>query len=142
MRPTAKEREEAWRNWGLTDDLDHFEAAAAFKRAVLADGWKATDGTNEHFEKEKFVVHVLNRVNEPPGNRYAYTASVHIWGPDGLAIEPPDAYDWTVILAHSRKCNYCEKTDIDTFRIGFAGRACKDCIPKLRPTHERPGWDA
>lgn len=131
--PNAAEREYAFKQFGLTDDETFLEAARDFRFAALADGWVAKDDTGEHFEKEGFNLHVLSRICKPGSNRYRYMASVHIWGPDRLAIFPPDVYDWETIKARVRTCNYCGASDVDTQRISFAGRSCAKCIPGLTP---------
>jgi hypothetical protein len=72
--------------------------------------------------------------------KWAYEASISIWGPDGMAVGVPELYEWGAVKAGLRTCNACGKTDVETFRFSFAGRCCNDCIPAMRKKHEYPGW--
>ena len=40
------------------------------------------------------------------------------------------------------KCPICEKsvTYSEQNRFSFAGRCCKDCLPKMQKKYEKPGW--
>lgn len=40
------------------------------------------------------------------------------------------------------KCLVCEKyvTYSEQHRFSFAGRCCKDCLPKMQKKYEKPGW--
>ena len=70
-----------------------------------------------------------------------YEADVSVWGPDDLAIHKvPDVYSWDALQAGLRTCGYCGAADVDTSRVGFAGRCCAACMPKVRPRVEFPGW--
>ena len=67
-------------------------------------------------------------------------AGLHLWGPDRLAIDPPEVYDWDAIRAELRRCPECGETDVATVRVAFANRACEKCAPALRAKLETPGW--
>lgn len=135
---TAKELQD-FRNWGFTNDPEDRDAVLAFRNAALADGWTEKDATGEHFQKEGFVAYILVRKGGP-NDRYAFTAIVHLWGPDGLAIEPPEVYSWEKIRAGLTRCHYCGATGVPTERVSFAGRCCAACLPAVRAQLERPGW--
>lgn len=130
---------------GYTNDSARFAAAVAWREAAIADGWDAKPGYPNHeamervchLSKDGYIVHVLTR--EKVG-KWAYQASVNVWGPDGLAIKPPFVYDMAAITAGTRHCNYCNADDVDTERVGFAGRCCAACLPRQREIAERPGW--
>jgi hypothetical protein len=129
-----------------TNDDAQYQAAIAFREAAIADGWdaKPTYGASEPMEsactleREGFKCSVLARV-KPPG-RYKYEAGVSIWGPDRLCIRAPKVYDWAIISGSLRKCGYCHATDVETERVGFAGRCCQACLPRVQKQVETPGW--
>lgn len=142
MHVTKEQAEAAFRDWGLTNDPIWKERASAFREAAIADGWRPTDDTGEHFMKDGYAMHVLSRDEGPEHHGlYRYHTSVAIWGPDGMAIAPPNLYDWKTIQAGITTCNYCGKKGIEPQRVSFAGRCCIECLPGLRDSLERPGWD-
>lgn len=120
-----------------------------WREAAEADGWvfHPTYGDHEPVEhafrgeREGFVIQGIARPERDVGrNRYGPEASIHIWGPDGLAIKPPLTYDMDAIRRGARICGYCGQESDDTRRVGFAGRVCPTCDPKVRPSIEYPGW--
>jgi len=131
-------------DFGLTNDRAQLDAAIAWRDAAAADGWtieptyrtedvsRAARGT-----KDGFVFTVLTRTEV---GSWKYQANVHLWGPDGMALVPPDRYDWQAIQSAVRKCNYCGAEDVAVERVGFAGRCCAACMPTVRPKVEYPGW--
>lgn len=132
--------------FGLTNERKYLDAAATFRHAAIADGWSCipTYGDRESaeshatLEKDGFKCHVMAR--ELSGKKYQYQAQVSIWGPDGLCITAPVLYDWDVIESGVRRCGYCGQEDVDTQRVGFAGRSCEKCLPVARKRDEYPGW--
>lgn len=116
-----------------------------WKRAAEADGWlfAPTYGDHESVDRafrgfrEGFTIQGIARDGD---DKMLPSATIHIWGPDSLAVEPPLTYDMNEIRRRVRSCGYCDATDVDTVRVGFAGRVCADCDPKVRPSIERPGW--
>lgn len=138
---TQAEQEAAFREWGLTNDPKWRDLALVYLAAALNDGWESKDATAEHFTKDGFTMHILARDGgDGHGVFYRYQCSISIWGPDHLAIKPPDTYDWDAIQAGVRHCNYCDADDVETERVGFAGRCCAACVEKQRGRLERPGW--
>jgi len=131
--------------FGLTNDKEYYEKAVQFREAMVADGWsikpsfdnesleRATD-----LEKEGFKCMILTRTGVCA--KYEYRVDINIWGPDGLAIIPPEFYDWEKITAGQRRCNYCGKENVETHRVGFAGRVCDECGATVAARVERPGW--
>lgn len=134
------------KSFGLTNDLARYQAAVAYRTALEEDGWssgplyknESSEFVSVH-ERDGFTVHIISRVRDP-GDKWKYQASISIWGPDELAICPPDLYDWEHIKAGVRCCNECGAEDVDTHRFSFAGRCCSKCLPKMRAEHEKPGW--
>ena len=140
--------------FGFTNNREQYEAAIAYRLAAMADGWKClpTYGDHEPVERaakltrEGFTMSIISRSSHDPDHQHPgpvwhYEANVHIWGPDGLAIAPPPAYDWNAIIASVRHCNYCNANDVDTKRVGFAGRCCDKCLPEQKKKLEFPGWN-
>jgi hypothetical protein len=139
---------------GYTEDRRQLEAVRAWVKAAEADGWslRPTFPKNETaesaatLERDGFKLMTLARVHQPqdrPGLRKRaefYAVSIHLWGPDGVAIEPPPLYDWGAVRAGLRKCPECGAEDVETFRVAFANRACGSCRPALAKALEFPGW--
>jgi len=75
-----------------------------------------------------------------PHERGGATAMIYVWGPDGLAVDVPPFFDEQALEAATRLCSRCEASDVETQRVGFAGRVCAACITDARKEVERPGW--
>ena len=122
-------------DFGFSDDPARHAAGIAWRDAAIADGWAAHPACPTEpvtsaavlVHPENYTAHVITRVLAGPG--YAYETSVWVWGPDRLALDPPNRYDMAAIRRAVRTCNYCGKTDCATVRVGFAGRACRTCQP-------------
>jgi hypothetical protein len=118
----------------------------AWIAAALADGWyiAPTYGDGEPVDsaaslsKDGFAVLVTLR--EPTKWMPAYDVSIAAWGPDALGVKVPDVYSMAALQAELRSCHDCGARDVETVRIGFAGRCCAECRPKLVAKHEYPGW--
>lgn len=132
--------------WAETEALRrrNLVQAAAWRDAAVADGW-SIQPTYDHesvdrawrLGREGFKALGLTR----PGNeRELPCASVHVWGPDGLAVRPPPVYDWPAIVAGARTCSACGTVDVETQRFSFAGRCCAACRPEMARRYEQPGW--
>lgn len=135
-------------DFGFSNDRSHLDSVVAYRDAAVADGWSIR-GTYEpsesveraaRLQRDGFVMQVLTRDNSERAHGKKFEASVHIWGPDGLAVTPPPLYDFAEIAARTRVCSACKKRDVDTERYSFAGRCCAECLPEMRRRHERPGW--
>lgn len=120
--------------------------AAEWRDAAVADGW-SIEPTYPHESVETawrllrdgFQVQGLTR---PESDKSMPVATIHIWGPDGLAIKVPPIYAWGPIAAGVRTCSACGATDVETQRVGFAGRVCGACLPEQRRLVETPGWNS
>lgn len=130
-------------------DLDCVAQAAAWRDAAIADGWsiEPTYGASEPVERaarlrrEGFSAQILTRLPVEGDRNQQYTdGSVHLWGPDGLAVNPGRTYDWAKLNAGLTTCSACKATDVPTERVGFAGRVCAACLPAQRRAIETPGW--
>jgi hypothetical protein len=132
------------------NNIEHLQQVQKFRDDAVKDGWSIKPTYNHesvesasHLYKDGFVISILTRTNDLrlyPNVNNLYEVEISIWGPDGLAIEPPREYDMKKIIDGMRFCKYCGKTDVDTFRYSFAGRCCKECLPALREEYEQPGW--
>lgn len=141
----------------MIDNKQSYDRVVEFRRALLADGWtvEATYKSEpvesaSTCKKDGFVISLLSRdwletkqhypwyKNAQPKRRYE--CSINIWGPDSLAIEPPETYDFAFIRRGLRTCNNCKREDVDTYRYSFAGRCCVDCLAEMQRIHEFPGW--
>lgn len=136
--------------WGHTDNPARIAAARAFREAMAADGWDCVAGDGgrgprtveayAHLRRDGWVAHVMADIY-PPGKKWYGQASVHIWAPDRLDIKPPDIYPgFEKLQALIRHCNYCDRDDVDTERVSFAGRCCAQCLSAERDRLEYPGW--
>ena len=101
--------------------------------AAIADGWKSepmyTNSTDKFkLHRDGFICHVY------------YGDNIAVWGPDGLALEIPDTYNWDELVANLKLCAYCGDMVYRPVRLGFAGRACIECRVKLVDKIEYPGW--
>lgn len=123
---------------------EHLRLCLIWKAAAEADGWEfsptyQSEPVDHAFSgtKDGFKIQGLAR----PGNdETCPCASIHIWGPDGLAVQTPLEYSMEAIRQGTRTCNYCGTEDVDTTRVGFAGRCCQSCLPTIRPQVETRGW--
>lgn len=110
-------------------------------KSAIADGWDH-EPTYEGSEPEEYAMKlkregfVVQTITRPNTNMNL----IHVWGPDGLVVKGIMPYDWEQLQQQLRACGYCDKTDVDTQRVGFAGRCCNDCIAVTRKRIETPGW--
>lgn len=135
-------------DWGFTDDINIFRATEQFRDDAAADGWsiRATYGSEDisrasKLNRDGFVMQILTRDNSSEGRGRKFNACVSIWGPDGLAVAVPEFYDFAELSRRTRICAYCKREDVATERVGFAGRCCAECLPKMRTAIEQPGWN-
>lgn len=134
--------------YGFTNDREYLDAAHAFRKAAIADGWSCVPTYGDHepmdshatLNKEGFVCHVKARDRGEGKKKYRYEVQVSLWGPDRLCITAPMVYDWEAIKAGVRRCGYCGQEDVETQQVGFAGRSCEKCLPSARKQDEYPGW--
>jgi len=133
-------------DFGFTNNEELYQQAGVFRDAAAADGWEIepTYGTESvdraaSLTKDDFVMRVLSRTHEE-GSKWKYQAEVYIWGPDGLAINPPNKYDFEAIKEKVESCGYCNAKGVPTQRVGFAGRSCETCLPEQKKIQEYPGW--
>ncbi len=134
--------------FGFTNDATQLERVRQYVAAAVADGWEiqptyASESVDRaaRLKRDGFVMQALTRTHEPSQHRWLYEAKVHLWGPDGLALTPPEPYDFAEMLRRTRICSHCKAEDVETVRYGFAGRCCKPCLPEMRKRHEQPGWN-
>ena len=107
--------------FGYTSDPARLEGVRQFVADAVRDGWSIGP-------------------TYPGGEPQERAATLTREGPDGLAIRPPPFYDFSVIAAGVRHCEYCGADDVGTQRVGFAGRTCAACRPEQAKIQEYPGW--
>jgi len=132
-------------NVNMKDNTQEYNNACAFRDAAIADGWEhhptyklESEDRACSLSKDGWKMMIFTRKLLPKANYY-YSVSISIWAPDNLAVQIPDAYNWDKIKNGVNICSEC-KNNGETFRYGFAGRCCKNCLPKLQEKHEYPGW--
>ena len=131
----------------------NIESVRRFRDAAVADGWSiqptyvSTPGNvNEpqeqaaSLEKDGFRMQVLARPSGCFPHLKKDSSVISIWGPDGLAIVPPEIYDFPEIKRGLEHCNNCGKNRVKTQRYSFAGRCCAECRPEMARAHEYSGW--
>lgn len=131
--------------FGFTNDSKDFIEVCKWKHAAIKDGWSIEPtyqiedvSSAATLHKDGFTASIYTRRNI---GKWRYEANVSVWGPDGLAIIVPRMYNWKEIKRATRRCNYCKAENVNTKRVGFAGRCCDNCHPTLKPKIEYPGWD-
>lgn len=141
----GRERDEAIYQQICERRGEHVRLCNEWRTAAEADGWEfrptyASEPVEHAFrgERDGFTIQGIAR---PGDARHPPSASIHIWGPDSLAVRPPLTYDMDAIRRGARTCGYCGAEDVETARVGFAGRCCRTCLPVVRPQIERPGWN-
>jgi len=146
-------------DFGFTNDSREYDRVVAYRDAAIADGWhhEATYGSESEeracrLRRDGWQMQILTRSrgnyipdpkwpNHPsPHGKYAYEAQVSVWGPDGMDVRPGAIYDWESLKAKLRICPNCGAKDVETERVGFAGRCCAKCLPEQRKQVEYPGW--
>lgn len=123
-------------------EMDRFQI---WTKDAVTDGWSYRPtyanepiGRAVTLERDGYKAMVFTR--DPTKEFPAQTYSIDIWGPDGLAIYPTFPYDMKKITAGMRRCGECKKENIETVRVGFAGRVCSLCRIRVAPKIEYPGW--
>jgi hypothetical protein len=114
------------------------QAILNYIATARADGWvdhteHKTGGDMTWLMKDGWSLCAIMARGEASG-------AITIWAPDQLQIIPPREYNWMEIGRQTRYCEYCKSADVDTVRIGFAGRCCATCRPKLAKILEKFGW--
>lgn len=132
-----------------TSDDEKFRIETAKVRKFISDaiedGWDISQ-TYEHesidracrLQKEGYLISFIIRPKE--NSKLNNVLSVSGWADDRLVISVPQVYSWSDIINAKSKCNYCTKEGVETVRVGFAGRICKECESTVKPKVEFPGW--
>jgi len=121
-----------------------FDKGAKWIESCVADNWEKlpiypgseTQSECMKLEKDGFIIHVYSYYSiwaEEELN------SISAWGPDKLALELPEEYDWDVMQANLNLCSMCGAKG-PTVSLGFAYRVCKQCRIDNVARVEYPGW--
>jgi hypothetical protein len=128
---------------GFTNDPLQLARVRAWVEAAVADGWTRTASTGGlcDLNRGQWSALVITRVLAGfLGVSPRYQAIIHLWGPDLLAVDPGEVYDWARLQRGLRHCYACGAMDVPTQRVGFADRVCAACLPALKARIETPGW--
>jgi hypothetical protein len=124
-----------------------YEDTVNFRNDAIRDGWSIEPtyaGESENrsctMKRDGYTMMIITRDSGDETNAYRYGSSVAIWGADGLGIEPSFPYNFKTIVDGTKKCDFCHATVEKTFRVAFANRSCKDCLPAAKAKLERAGW--
>ncbi len=137
----------------LEDGIMTLDEVRAWREAAITDGWSPDPIYTQESEdramrltKDGWIAHASARPSRPDPFDKRRTmpaqADITVWGPDQLQIHPevPVPYSWNRMNALLRRCAYCKTEDVETKRVGFAGRCCLKCLPAMRKKIEFPGW--
>lgn len=129
------------------DRKRQYERAKQWVQDAIEDGWliQATYKAEPiesaaTLKKEGFEAIAIIRYRPEKRKDLQYDAGISVWGPDGLAVMHGTKYSWEELNKNLRVCDHCNKQDVKTVRICFAGRCCEDCLPELRKKYETSGW--
>lgn len=133
-------------NFGFTNEIAQFEKIKKFKEKAIADGWECTATYPDHesieractLTKDGFKMLILLR--DKKDGKFKYETCISLWGSDGLGLEVPDEYSFEDIKLNTFKCMLCGAKNVDTFKVAFAGRVCKNCLPEANKKYEFKGW--
>lgn len=135
-------------DFGFTNDEKVFRSIQTFKEDAIKDGWEVS-ATYAHesisraasLSKDDFKMFILTREETSYSDKWKYEAKINIWGPDRLAIQiPNNVYSWSAIQEGTRHCHFCNTKGVTVSRVGFANRACKNCLAEAKIQLEYPGW--
>lgn len=125
--------------------------AIAWWEAAKADGW-ASRPTFKHeaedrhatIDRDGYKAHCYMRPNEKDHRAHPTLGNgeISVWCSKGISIRAPLVYPGFAYFPKAeRTCPECGAEDVETFRVAFANRSCEACLPKLRASLERPGWN-
>ena len=130
------------KEWSETEKM-----IRAWVAGAVADGWVRT-ATHQHESVEQAMT-----LKHPEGFLAQVTLrsaekAFRVWGPDGLCLPLPQGpydfslgpYDLVVLREAMTRCPECGAFPVETIRVGFANRCCRECAPALRAQMEQPGW--
>lgn len=135
----------AW-GGGFSRGTEIVDYVRSYVAEMAADGWSTEPTYNgeaiERATRLRRDGFIASSTARPSADGLKSSASIHVWGPDGLAIVPPFPYSFDACMAATETCSACRKTGVPTERVGFAGRVCATCLPAQRARIETPGWNS
>lgn len=119
-------------------------------RDAVADGWEIKptyerEGMNTACTLDREGWRVMS-CRRPPGHGVGQfknkrgNISISMWGPDGVSVNIEFPYNWERLQQLLTRCEFCGREGLETERVGFANRSCKECLPAARKQIETPGW--
>lgn len=141
-------------DFGFTNDEAQYRQVKAWRDAAVADGWSveptyAPQGKSKgepvesaaKLHRDGWTASILTRDNQDkPGRKWKYEAQVSVWDPNGRGVAPGATYDWDRLREDSLRCDKCGTLVDRVHHVGFANKACADCLPAMREKMEYPGW--
>jgi len=118
------------------------EKVAIWYQNALEDGWKEDEDKNKgsngkwiYFGESPTNTQLVGHID------MGRVGNVMVWLEDGLQIAVPTTYTSVKELVHRKNmCMECLDMNVETQRVGFAGRYCNTCATELRPKIEERGW--
>lgn len=137
--------------WGWVSPSEaphHLAGVRQWRADAIAAGW-AHEPTYGDGESEDRAMRLLGPdgwtaqtlAREEPAPKSS-CAQISLWGPDGLHVPTPPVFNMDELWRLTRVCQRCKAQDVDTQRVGFAGRVCGSCVADARREVETPGWCA
>lgn|SRR3990167_9262193 len=133
MFTVSEETKHRVRAWVCTAIVDGWHREAAYKHESVDRAC--------HLTRDGYTVSALMR--EPiENNKFAQSTvyTLNAWCPRGLSLQIPHPYSFEQLVKNTRLCGKCGQEDVDTFRVAFANRVCKVCLPLEKQRLETPGW--
>ena len=127
--------------------MDLQERAESWRVALRADGWESSPIYNQYardhgdrsfeYHRDGWTIHIYD---QPAHFKTERQISIAAWGPDRLAVELPEVYNFEQMERNLLLCCYCKKYVSETVSIGFAGRCCPECRKLHAHEVEYRGW--
>jgi hypothetical protein len=122
------------------------EMAEKYLQDMIADGWvfKPIFGDKEYVKSSRdgYVIHIDTRKNAS-NNFDSVISRISIWDEKDIWVEPSyPKYDFEQIRKNNLKCDYCGEYADKVYRVGFANKACKNCVDDARKVIEVDGWNS
>lgn len=114
-----------------------------WRDVLLADGWdveaicrnKCLPDASLRFERDGWKIEIYRLTDSA-------AEDIMAWGPDGMALELPESYNFEQMEANLLLCHRHGDYVEETVRLGFSERVCRPCRQEYRAGVEYPGWNS